>query len=43
LLYFGWKLEFGWKKSDEPKKEEDELKMKYRELHNRTLPALVER
>jgi hypothetical protein len=43
LLYFGWKLEFGWKKSDEPRKEEVELKMKYRELHNGRLPALVER
>jgi hypothetical protein len=43
LLYFNWKLEFGWKKSDRPKHEEEELKIKYRKLHNGKLPALVER
>ena len=43
LLYFNWKLEFGWKKSATPKQEEEELKLKYRKLHNGRLPALVER
>ena len=43
LLYFNWKLEFGWKKSIRPKQEEKELKTKYRELHNGRLPALVKR
>jgi len=43
LLYFNWKLEFGWKKSIRPKQEEEELKIKYRRLHNGKLPALVER
>ncbi|MGB9693737.1 MAG: hypothetical protein ACPLYF_02725 [Fervidobacterium sp.] len=43
LLYFNWKLEFGWKKSIRPKQEEEELKTKYQELHNGRLPALVKR
>ena len=43
LLYFNWKLEFGWKKSIKPKQEEEKLKMKYQILHNGKLPALVER
>jgi hypothetical protein len=43
LLYFNWKLEFGWKKSVNPKREENKLKIKYRKLHNGKLPALVER
>jgi len=43
LLYFGWELEFGWKKSDRPKQEEEELKIKYQKLHDGKLPALVER
>ena len=43
LLYFNWKLEFGWKKSVNLKREENKLKIKYRKLHNRKLPALVER
>lgn len=43
LLYFKWKLEFGWKNSVKPKQEEEELKIKYRKLHNGRLPALVER
>jgi hypothetical protein len=34
LLYFNWKLEFGWKRSIKPKQEEEELKIKYRKLHN---------
>jgi len=42
LLYFNWKLEFGWKESLRPKQEEEELKIKYRKLHG-MLPALVER
>jgi hypothetical protein len=43
LLYFNWKLEFGWKESINPKREENELKIKYRKLHNGRLPAIVER
>ncbi|MBS7621430.1 hypothetical protein KEJ32_04895 [Candidatus Bathyarchaeota archaeon] len=43
LLYFNWKLEFGWKISVKPKQKEEELKINYRKLHNGKLPALVER
>lgn len=43
LLYFGWKLEFGWKKCEEPSLEEKRLKEKYRETHQGKIPALVER
>jgi len=43
LLYFGWELEFGWKKSNRPKQEEEKLKIKYQKLHNGKLPALVAR
>lgn len=43
LLYFGWKLEFGWKESDKPSLEEAKLKESYRRIHRQRLPALVER
>lgn len=43
LYYFGWKLEFGWKTSDNPKDEEDELKNEYRKAHGYKLPALMKR
>jgi hypothetical protein len=43
LLYFGWKLEFGWKESDEPSLEEKRLKEKYQNTHQNRLPALVKR
>ena len=43
LLYFGWKLEFGWKKSDNPSLKEKTLKEEYRRTHQGNLPALVER
>jgi hypothetical protein len=43
LLYFGWKLEYGWKKSDRPIQTEKELKTKYQKIHEKKLPPLVER
>ncbi len=43
LLYFRWKLEFGWKECDEPSLEETKLKEKYQRIHQGRLPALVER
>jgi len=43
LLYFGWKLEFGWRKCEEPSHEEKKLKEKYQSIHQNRLPALVER
>ncbi|MGB9693695.1 MAG: hypothetical protein ACPLYF_02515 [Fervidobacterium sp.] len=43
LLYFGWKLEFGWKISANPLHDENELKRKYQTLHGGKLPALVEK
>jgi hypothetical protein len=42
LLYFGWKLELGWRIRDEPYLEENKLKAKYQSLHQGKLPALVE-
>lgn len=42
LLYFGWKLQFGWKKTKQPENEEAEYKKKYRKAHQGKLPALVE-
>ena len=42
LLYFGWKLQFGWKKTNKPENEEAEYKKKYRQAHQGKLPALVE-
>jgi len=42
LLYFGWKLQFGWKKTKQPANEEVECKKKYRKTHQGRLPALVE-
>lgn len=41
LLYFGWKLEFGWKECDEPEREETMLKRAYSKAHQGNLPALV--
>ena len=41
LLYFGWKLQFGWKKTKQPENEEGEYKKKYRKAHQGKLPALV--
>jgi hypothetical protein len=43
LLYFGWRLEFGWKLSANPLHDENELKKNYRILHGGKLPALVEK
>jgi hypothetical protein len=43
LLYFGWRLEFGWKLSANPLRDENELKKNYRILHGGKLPALVEK
>lgn len=43
LLYFGWKLEYGWKIGENAGKLEGELKSRYRLLHKATLPALVEK
>lgn len=42
LLYFDWKLEFGWTECDEPGREEDMLKRAYLKIHQGRLPALVE-
>jgi len=42
LLYFGWKLQFGWKKTKQPENEEAEYKKNYRKAHQGKLPALVE-
>jgi hypothetical protein len=43
LLYFKWKLEFGWKTSKNPLIEENKVKRDYQTLHEGKLPALVER
>ncbi|MEM2292997.1 MAG: hypothetical protein QW228_07380 [Candidatus Aenigmatarchaeota archaeon] len=43
LLYFGWKLELGWKISANPLHDENELKRNYQILHGGKLPALVEK
>lgn len=43
LLYFGWKLDFGWKISANPLHNENELKRNYQILHGGKLPALVEK
>jgi hypothetical protein len=43
LLYFGWRLEFGWEHSANPLHDENELKKKYRIFHGGKLPALVEK
>jgi len=41
LVYFGWELEFGWKKTKNPRDAEDKLKRKYKKQHGNRLPALV--
>ena len=44
LIYFGWKLEFGWRIiGQNPKRKEGELKEKYKKMHSGKLPALVKR
>jgi len=43
LLYFGWKLEFGWKTCTQPSLEEKKLEEHYQRIHQRRLPPLVER
>jgi hypothetical protein len=40
LLYFGWKLEYGWTEAADPVGFEKEKKKKYSEMHGR-LPALM--
>jgi hypothetical protein len=42
LLYFGWKLEYGWKECDDPGTSEAELKGAYRKSYGGKLSALVE-
>ncbi len=43
LLYFGWKLEYGWKVCEDSKGEEVTLKKAYQQIHQGKLPAIVER
>jgi len=43
LLYFGWGLDYGWIEETSPARLEQELKIKYKELHRGNLPALVYR
>jgi len=43
LLYFGWKLDFGWKVTGNPRDDEAELKAKYLNRGRRSPPALVVR
>jgi hypothetical protein len=43
LLCFGWKLDFGWKVTENPRDEEAELKARYLNRGQRSLPALVVR
>ncbi len=43
LLYFGWKLEYGYKEEIDPARAEDLLKQHYRQLHDNRLPALTGR
>jgi hypothetical protein len=43
LLYFGWKLDFGWKVTENPREEETDLKTRYLNRGRRALPALVVR
>ena len=40
MIYFGWKLEYGWHISDEPLDEEKDFKQSYEKIHG-SLPALV--
>jgi hypothetical protein len=41
LLYFGWKLDYGWKIIQKPREEECRLKKEYKKRHSGKLPALV--
>lgn len=41
LLYFDWKLEYGWKVCENPSAEEKTIKERYRNLHQGKNPALV--
>lgn len=43
LIYFDWKLEFGWKEEKNAKKAEDKIKKLYKNQHGDKLPALVQR
>jgi len=43
LLYFGWKLDFGWIEDPDPLAKEKEIKKTYKERHGDVLPALVRR
>jgi hypothetical protein len=41
LLYFGWKIEYGWLKTKAPWIVEAELKKHYKSAHGNKLPPLV--
>jgi hypothetical protein len=43
LLFWGWKLDYGWIQTDDPGAAEASLKNEYRRRHNGQLPALVAR
>jgi len=43
LLYFGWKLKYGWKECENPLVEEERIKKRYKDLHQGKSPALVEK
>lgn len=43
LVYFGWRLEYGWVEDIHPKEREKELKREYVARHDHQLPALVTR
>jgi len=42
LLHYNWKLDFGWKVTDNPKKYADELKKNYVKHHGQ-MPLMIER
>lgn len=41
LIYFDWKLEYGYRIDENPIKLENFIKEQYKKLHNNQLPALV--
>ena len=43
LLYFGWRLDYGWVEGEASKSIEAALKSSYQKLHNGQLPALAHR
>jgi len=43
LVYFGWKLEFGWIEEENAGRAETEIKEQYKQKHHGRLPALVQR